>query len=79
MSGCYNKPINKPRESGMERNREQEPPQRRGMMATSFPLYVSNDRVRLFEAFKERHGRNTSKKILNLIEADMKENPTSRD
>ena len=48
-------------------------------MATSFPLYVSNDRVRLFEAFKERHGRNTSKKILNLIEADMKENPASRD
>ena len=48
-------------------------------MATSFPLYVSNDRVRLFEAFKAKHGRNTSKKILNLIEDDMKENPASRD
>lgn len=48
-------------------------------MATSFPLYVSNDRVRLFEAFKAKHGRNTSKKILNLIEADMKESQASRD
>ena len=42
-------------------------------MAISFPLYVSNDRVKLFEAFKERHGRNTSRRILNMIEADMKE------
>ena len=41
-------------------------------MATSFPLYVSNDRVRLFEAFKAKYGRNTSKKILNMIEDDMK-------
>ena len=41
-------------------------------MISSFPLYISRDRVRLFEAFKAKHGRNTSKKILNLIEEDMK-------
>lgn len=76
---CTHTTTHKPRESGKERNHEQEPPGKRGLMATSFPLYVSNDRVRLFEAFKAKHGRNTSKKILNLIEADMKESQASRD
>lgn len=79
MSGCSNKPINKPRESGRKRNSEQEPPSQGDIMAASFPLYIPNDRVKMFDTFKAKHGRNSSKKILNLIEADMKENQLSRD
>lgn len=42
-------------------------------MNANFNLYVGGADFKMFEAFREAYGRQTSKKIMSLIESHMKE------
>lgn len=40
-------------------------------MHTNAVIYLRNQDIKLFEDFKLKHGRNTSKRIMLLIKQDM--------